>query len=138
MPEMSNLGDTEQQTAYFELVKALMSGDRERIAACVGNGFTAIVPGRDMLDLEQFSAYMHNLLSTSPDFGQDVTVLNAVEKPGTLAVIYRSKFTVDGKPVAHISSDWVTFANGKISVLHVIFDLADAQAQAFGEPLPRP
>jgi hypothetical protein len=137
MTELPVPGDTEQQTAYFKLVDALLSGSYERIAACVGDSFTAVVPGRGKLNLEQFTAYMHNLLAASPDFGRDVTVLNAVEKPGTLAVIYSSNFTVDGRAVTQVSSDWVTFEDGKISLLRVIFNLDDAQTQVFGTPLPR-
>lgn len=137
MPEMSNLGDTEQQTAYYKLVEALLSGDSGKIADCAGVDFTAIVPGRGKLDVEQFAVYMRNLLAASPDFGRDVTVLNAVEKPGTLAVMYRSVFTVDGRVVTQISTDWVTFTNGKVTALRVLYDLGDAQNQAYGTTLPR-
>jgi len=140
MVGMPNFGQTGHQAAYEQLVRGLLSDDDQAIAGCVDAAtFTAVLPRREPLKLEQFRAYMRNLLSISPDFGQNMIIISVAEGQRVLAVLYSIAYTVDGKHVDHECTDWVTFSpEGEIIELRVQFDVGAIQQEVFGTPLPRP
>lgn len=140
MVGMPNFGQTAHQAAYEQLVRGLLSDDDRVIADCVDAArFTAVLPRHEPLKLEEFRKYMRNLLSISPDFGLNVTIINAAEGPSVLAVLYNIVYTVDGKRVDHECTDWVTYnPQGEVIELRVQFDVGAIQQEVFGKSLPRP
>jgi hypothetical protein len=134
-----SFGRSPQQDAYTTFVEGILSDDDAKLASVVdASTFTAHLPGHGNLTLEQFRAYTRNLLGASPDFGQDTTMLQFAENDNVVAVLYEAAYTVAGNPVTQLFTDWVTYNNqGEITELRVIFDLAGAQIQAFGETAPR-
>lgn len=138
-------GSTDHQRQYATFLEAVLSGDMQAIQACIEpQEFGAYIPGRYRLLLDDYLKFMAGLREFAPNFGEDISVVNAVEDGNLLALLYRTRYKVadtvvsgQGNQVAIVCSDWVTFnAQGKIIEIRVIYDRFDAQEQAFGKAFP--